>query len=166
MQLCGGDDEENPIRDVMSTSHDQATFIAEEDEETTEAGVELAMEEDLEVEEEEQEQEESPPPTPQKTSTPTSTMTIRNKRTAATLERGNRSRKSSSPSPLNRRDFLKAEFEKVEQEKPENINFDQIELDKGLIRFSWSSKSKPGENKVRGVTAGILASFGTLSHLR
>ncbi|XP_021956861.1 GATOR complex protein WDR59 isoform X2 [Folsomia candida] len=159
VQLCGGDDEENPIRDVMSTSHDQATFIAEEDEETTEAGVELAMEEDLEVEEEEQEQEESPPPTPQKTSTPTSTMTIRNKRTAATLERGNRSRKSSSPSPLNRRDFLKAEFEKVEQEKPENINFDQIELDKGLIRFSWSSKSKPGENKVRGVTAGILASF-------
>jgi len=38
--------------------------------------------------------------------------------------------------------------------------FHQIELEKGLLRFSWVVKSTEASNgKSKGVTAGILASF-------
>jgi hypothetical protein len=65
-------------------------------------------------------EDESPPATPLTTSTPV----IKHKR-SSTLER--RSRKSSSPSPMSRRDeLLKIEFDKLESEKPDSINFDQV----------------------------------------
>ncbi|ODN00881.1 WD repeat-containing protein 59 [Orchesella cincta] len=137
VELCGGGDGSRPQCLLNATGDDSAL----------ETGVEMLDDDD----------DESPSGSPKPERPPTSlSRHAFGKKERSSSER--RSRKSSSPTPLTRRDeVLMNEYDLISPDIPETITFDQVELERGLLRFSWVGKL---ETKGRsGVIAGVLVSF-------
>lgn len=151
VELCGGGDGiRGPHNSTMNATSDESALMDD-------GGLEDMLGDD---------EDESPSGSP-KLERPSTAMSSRHhhhhhgaRKERSSSER--RSRKSSSPTPLTKRDeLLMNEYDQVSLEKPDTITFDQVELERGLLRFSWVGKVVEGNNKGQRstVTAGVLVSF-------